>query len=180
MDESSLSRPLVIISFRVLFAICIVAIKSHTSVSYTALGWIFFNQRLWILNLVYCLSSFLSCDGSWLIDGAGKGVLFDVCGHHVVICNNEVVVFRLLVGGDGNLFAYGLNGVSSNVLLYVLLWLWLVVIAQRLVFPTSLYGIVESYGGFLLKFVMVVLGCWLLDVAAKVSFGLGGLCGLSF
>lgn len=42
------------------------------------------------------------------------------------------------------------------------------------------HGIVESYGGFLLKFVMVILGCWLLDVAAKVSFGLGCLFGLSF
>lgn len=42
------------------------------------------------------------------------------------------------------------------------------------------HGIVESYGGFLLKFVMVVVGCWLLDVAVKVSFGLGGLFGLRF
>lgn len=39
------------------------------------------------------------------------------------------------------------------------------------------HGIVESYGGFLLKFVMVVLGCWLLDVAVKVHLGLGACLG---
>ena len=63
-----------------------------------------------------------------------KGVLFDVCGHLVVICNNDVVVFRLFLGGDESLLAYNLNGAASNVLLYVLLWLQLVVIAQRLFF----------------------------------------------
>lgn len=86
-----------------------------------------------------------------------KRVLFDVCGHLVVICNNDVVLFRLLVGCNESLLAYDLNRVTSNVL-------WLVVTAQRLVFRFS-----NEFFSFLLSNLMVASKTAVLWLKAVVT-----------
>lgn len=90
--------------------------KSNTSISYAIPEYnVNFSSMPWLdlLKPTTVNPQPRFCQALWV---AIKGVLFDVCGHLVVICNNNVVLFRLLSGYDESPLAFGLNKIASYVL----------------------------------------------------------------